>query len=181
LVALQLVERTTRDLDAFIAAQPGRDPGTVEPLLDALLRAVDRRGWTAEVIRRHATFCRVIIAMGGDQVEVDLAVDVPPLRDLEHVDGLPVLSALDLAARKILAILDRSEARDYSDLWALTALLGRSACIHAAQQLDGGVTAPMVATALGRLDRLDDVEFPPGAGDLASLRAGFAAWQAELR
>jgi hypothetical protein len=35
-------------------------------------------------------------------------------------------SPLDLAARKVLAIVDRIEARDYTDLHALAALVGQS-------------------------------------------------------
>ena len=37
---------------------------------------------------------------------------------LQQVDGFPALTAEDLAVRKILAILDRTEGRDYTDLWA---------------------------------------------------------------
>jgi len=53
LVALRLVDRPTRDLDAFVAARAGRDPGSVEPLLDAVVSAMEAAGWRVAVVRRH--------------------------------------------------------------------------------------------------------------------------------
>ena len=38
LVALQLVDRATRDLDVFIGARSGADPGSVETLASAPFR-----------------------------------------------------------------------------------------------------------------------------------------------
>jgi hypothetical protein len=35
---------------------------------------------------------------------------------IESLDGLPVLTPLDLAARKVLAVIYRLEGRDYTDL-----------------------------------------------------------------
>ncbi|MFN0029037.1 MAG: hypothetical protein ACKV2O_17905 [Acidimicrobiales bacterium] len=45
----------------------------------------------------------MVASRDGLTVEIDLAVDSPPLHPFEFVDGLPVLAPLDLAARKILA------------------------------------------------------------------------------
>jgi hypothetical protein len=56
LVVQQIVDRDTRDLDAFIAATPGPAPGTVDLLADAFTQAAPRAGWTLQTIRRHPTF-----------------------------------------------------------------------------------------------------------------------------
>ena len=46
LVVRQIVDRDTRDLDAFVAATPGPTPGTVDLLADAFTEAAQRAGWT---------------------------------------------------------------------------------------------------------------------------------------
>ena len=79
LVVQQIVDRDTRDLDAFIAATPGPTPGTVDLLADAFTEAAQRAGWTLQTIRRHPTFCRFILDRDNDTVELDLAVDSPLL------------------------------------------------------------------------------------------------------
>jgi hypothetical protein len=58
-----------------------------------------------------------------------LKMDGRGLRSIEAVtpqaDGIPSLAAEDRAARKILAILDRTERRGFTDLWPLWALSTR--------------------------------------------------------
>ena len=180
LVALQVVDRATRDLDAFIGARPGADPGSVEPLAHAPTETLDKAGYTVEVARRHPTFCRMVASLSGLTVEIDLAVDSPPLHPLSFVDGLPVLAPLDLAARKILAILDRAEARDFSDLWALSRALGREVCVDTARQLDAGVTEAAIAGGLVNIERLTDEEFPVPITAVTTIRKWYAGWRDEL-
>ena len=115
LVVQQIVDRDTRDLDAFIAAEPGPAPGTVDGLADAFTETAERAGWSIQTIRRHPTFCRFILQRDDDTVELDLAIDSPRLEPPTAIDGVPVLTPLDLATRKVLAIVDRLEARDYTD------------------------------------------------------------------
>ncbi|MEZ5236142.1 MAG: nucleotidyl transferase AbiEii/AbiGii toxin family protein [Acidimicrobiales bacterium] len=180
LVALRLVERTTRDLDAFLAARAGRDPGSVEPLMEAAAVALVRAGWDLVVVRRHATFCRFVVTRDEYSVEIDLAIDSPPLQAVEVVDGIPVLSSLDLAGRKILATLDRAEARDFTDLWSLSRALGRTACVDAARQLDGAVEAAAVRSAFANIERLADAEFPVASDEVEVVRSWFKDWRDEL-
>jgi len=116
LVALGIVDRLTRDLDAFIAAEPRNPPGDVRPLARSFTAALTTEGWTVEFVRDHVTFARLLTTLDDETIEVDLAVDSPPLFPLQQVDGIPTLRAEDIAARKILAILDRSEGRDFTDL-----------------------------------------------------------------
>lgn len=181
LVALGVVDRLTRDLDAFIAAQPGNPPGDVRALATSFCAALTAQGWTVHLVRDHVTFARLLATLDGQTIEVDLAVDSPPLFPLQEVDGIPALTAEDLAARKILAILDRTEGRDFTDLWALSTRFGRAACIAWAQQLDSGVSEHDIADAFTRLERLGNDELPCAPAERAAVRAWFTAWTTHLR
>lgn len=179
LLAAGVIDRPTRDVDAFVAAHPGAPPGDVGPLVAELTVALEGEGWTVEVARSHQTFARLVARKGPITVDVDLAVDSPPLFPVVEIDGLPVLAAQDLAARKVLAILDRAEGRDFSDLLALADLFSRSDCVAWAQQLDAGVSPVAVADAFDQLRRLRDREIP--SDDPERIRHDFANWAAELR
>lgn len=180
LVALGIVDRTTRDLDAFVAAGAGDRPGDVGPLVAAFEEALIVSGWSVEVRRRHDTFTRLVAMFDGEMIEVDLAVDSPPLFAVESIEGIPILAPQDLAARKVLAVLDRGEGRDFTDLWALARRFTRSSCIAWATQLDAGVTDEQVAHAFAQLARLDDEELPCRPEDRAAVREWFRQWGADL-
>jgi hypothetical protein len=174
------VDRLTRDVDAFIAAEPGNPPGDVRPLAASFTAALAAEGWTVVLVRDHVTFARLLATLDRETIEVDLAVDSPPLFPLQRVDDIPALTAEDLAARKILAILDRTEGRDFTDLWALSTRLGRPECIAWAQQLDSGVSEHDIADAFDRLKRLGDDELPCDEAQRAPVRRWFAEWTQEL-
>lgn len=179
LLASGVIDRTTRDVDAFVAAQPGPVPGDVHALVNELVPALEHAGWTVDTVRLHDTFARLAATKGDSTVDVDLAVDSPPLFPVVQVDGLPVLAPQDLAARKVLAILDRAEGRDFSDLLALAERFTRQDCIGWALELDAGLTPTAVADAFDKLDRLGDHEIP--TDDRAAVRSVFADWSVELR
>ena len=180
LILRRVVERSTQDLDAFIGARPGPDPGTVDRLADAFSETAQRRGWTTKVARRHPTFCRFLLGRDGATVELDLAVDSPSLEPPQEIEGIPVLGALDLAARKVLAIVDRVEARDYTDLHALALLVGRRACVEAALSMDAGLRASHVAEAFERIGRLADERYPAATAEPSSTRRYFLGWASEI-
>jgi len=172
------IERPTRDIDAFIAAQPGIDHGNVQPLAEELAAALASNGWTTHIVRSHVTFARLEATRQGTIVEIDLAVDSPLLFPIRMIDGLPALASQDLAARKILAILDRAEGRDFTDLHTLSQQYQRDEIIAWAQQLDAGLTTSAIAHSFAHLDRLDDNELPTGEPDV--VREVFADWTLEL-
>ena len=180
LLALGAIDRPTRDIDAFVAAKPESPPGNVGPLVAALRGRLLDDGWDVTVDRELITFARLIATRSGDAVEIDLAVDSPPLFPLEVVDGLPVLSGPDLVARKVLAILDRAEGRDFTDLHALAERYSRAECIRWAQELDAGVGATDIASAFTKLTRLGDADLPCSAQAVPSLRAWFEEWSTGL-
>lgn len=179
LLALGVIDRPTRDIDAFIGAKPGSNPGDVRPLADELTRTLTRQGWAVTMCRVHETFTRMAAERNQETVEIDLAVDSPPLFPVQMVNGLPVLALEDLAGRKILAIMDRAEGRDYTDLHALAAHFGRRSCIEWARQLDAGLTVSAIANAFAKIDRLADDELPTHQEE--SVRALFSEWGRELR
>jgi hypothetical protein len=94
---------------------------------------------------------------------------------------LPVLTSLDLGGRKVLAIVDRLEARDYTDLHALAALLGRQTCIEVALSLDAGLRTSDIADAFQRVTVLLDHRFPAGSQDPTLMKRYFSEWAGELR
>ncbi len=179
LLALGVIRRPTRDVDAFVGAEPGAHPGDVRPLAHALEEALTALGWTVAVVRSHETFTRMVAEGDDGPTGIDLAVDMPTLFPTEVVDGLPVLSSRDLVGRKVLATVDRAEGRDFTDLAALVARFDRESCIGWARQLDPGLTRTAIADAFGKLGRLVDSELPVASPD--DVRDLFAEWGGELR
>ena len=180
LLALGAIDRPTRDIDAFVGATGDTPPGDVGPLLAALRIRLDDEGWTVTVDREHTTFARLVAVQAHHSVEIDLAVDSQPLFPIEIALDLPVLAGQDLAARKVLAILDRAEARDFTDLRTLAERYSPAECIRWASELDDGVRAPDIAHAFEKLDRLDDAELPCDPGAVANLRAWYQRWSLDL-
>ncbi|MCP3935188.1 MAG: nucleotidyl transferase AbiEii/AbiGii toxin family protein [Actinomycetia bacterium] len=178
LLAHETIDRPTRDLDAFVQARPIQPPGDVGPLTTALTQALEHRGWTVTPIRTHQTFTRVTATRDDEAVEIDFAVDSPRLFPTRDIDGIPMLDQRDLAARKILAILDRAEGRDFTDLEALQHSYDREDIIDWARQLDIGIAREAIADAFRQLDRLNDAELPTDTP--ARTRQLFADWRAKL-
>lgn len=180
LVALGVVDRATRDLDAFVPARSGEQPGDVGSLVDAFESALLAEGWSVDVRRRHDTFARVVVGFAGQLIEVDLAVDSRPLFPVRWVDGIPTLAPEDLAARKVLAVSDRAEGRDFTDLWTLSERFGGESCIAWATELDAGVNSEHLVRAFGQLDRLLDEELPCAPADRPTVRSWFRRWAEHL-
>ncbi len=180
LLALGTIDRATRDIDAFVAAKAETPPGNVGELAAALRDRLLAEGWAVEIDRRLVTFARFVVTRDAEAVEIDLAVDSPALFPLEVVDGLPVLSGPDLAARKVLAVLDRAEGRDFTDLKALAEQFSKDECIRWARELDTGVRPSDVAAAMTKLDRLHDADLPCPPALAPGLRSWFERWSAEL-
>lgn len=110
LVAQHLTTRPTHDLDFFT-----RVGGTGVPAArDALEVAAHDRGWTIERVRDEATFCRLIVR-GEEALLVDLALDSPPEHPVTASPIGPTFAPEELAGRKVVALFDRAEARDFAD------------------------------------------------------------------
>lgn len=173
LVASGLTERPTQDIDLF-----GSDVATgISAAANALEVACTDRGWTTERIRDTATFRRLIVRSPGDELLVDLAVDSPPL-------GAPTITAVgptypprELAARKLLALFDRAEARDFVDVHKLSERFDLDDLLNLAGELDEGFTPALLAEMLASHERFTDDDL----ADLGAAPARLRAWVEECR
>lgn len=176
LVASGLTERPTQDVDLF-----GSDVATgIAAAADALEAACADRGWTTERIRDTATFRRLVVRSPGDELLVDLAVDSPPL-------GAPTITAVgptyppqELAARKLLALFDRAEARDFVDVHTLSQRFDLEELLGLAGDLDEGFTPALLAQMLASHRRFTDDELVALGGDPSRLRAWIDEWRVQL-
>ena len=175
LVASGLTTRPTQDIDLFTHAPAS----SVTRARDALVTAVAEQGWTAITVRDTATFCRLIVS-GAQELIVDLAVDSPPASTPTMTVLGPTLAPLELAARKLLALFGRAEARDFADVFVLVQRFGKRALLDQAAEIDTGLDESVLGEMLVTIHRFDDDELPVDAADIAAIRAFFATWAAEL-
>ncbi len=111
---------------------------------------------------------------------VDLAVDSQPTRPSTITVAGPAIAAEELAARKLLALFDRAEARDFVDVYALVSRYDKAALMAEARDLDAGMEDAYLAQSLRAIRRLRDDEFPPGHAPVAEIRAFVQDWANEL-
>jgi hypothetical protein len=114
LAAQHLTARPTRDLDFFT----GPDRGNIPKASAAFEIAVRDHGWSIRRVRDSPTFCRMVIS-GPQDVLVDLALDAPPTHAAVPSVAGPTFALEGLAGRKVIALFDRAEARDFTDVYAL--------------------------------------------------------------
>lgn len=175
LAAQHLTTRPTQDLDLFTRA--GR--GTVRAASDAFESAAAGRGWSVRRIRDSATFCRLVVT-GDEDLLVDLALDSPPnLPSAASIAG-PTFGLEELAGRKLLALFDRAEARDFADVYTLAQRYSIDLLLERAAQIDAGFDLTILATMLGSLARFDDIDIPVASDVVAELRQFFHDWQQQL-
>lgn len=175
LVASELTTRPTQDLDLFTHAPAD----TVAAGRDALVAAVAARGWTTTTIRDNPTFCRLVIHGPADLL-IDLAVDSPPASPPTMTVLGPTLAPLELAARKLLALFGRAEARDFADVFVLAQRFGKGALLAQAAQIDPGFDERVFSQMLTTLDRFADDALPTDPAQVPAVRSFFANWAAEL-
>lgn len=174
--AQHLTFRATHDLDFFTS--PGR--GDVEAARDALEDLAASRNWTVRRIRATATFCRLVVT-GTEDLLIDLAVDAPPSRPATASIAGPTFDPDELAGRKMLALFDRADARDFADVFALVDRYDKPALLSLEADSDTGFDPDVFAQALTTLTRFKDVDLPVPADQIDRLRTLFATWASELR
>lgn len=175
MLAQGLSNRPTRDLDFFTAPESG----DVALALVALETACEARGWSTRRVSLSQTFARVVVTGPHETVDVDLAVDGASERPPTVSVVGPTLDPEDLAARKLLALFARAEARDFADVHRLAAVYGAERLLELAAELDAGFDRRVLADMLGSIGRYVDHEIP--ADDPAAVRAFALTWAARLR
>lgn len=181
LIAQGLIQRETDDLDFFA----DRGSGNVSVACDALLAAIDQRGWRGSVIRTGPEFRRLDISRVGnnasiEQVLIDLAIDSPPTKPPMVTFAGPTLAAQDLAVRKTLALFSRAEPRDFADLHELHQHFDRNELLEDAAIADPGFDLAVFAQMLRSHRRLRDDDFPPVGDPIEELRNYFDDWAENL-
>jgi hypothetical protein len=174
LAAQRMITRPTRDLDFFTTV--GAD---VPRAREALEHAAAARGWTVEHIHEAATFARLTVH-GPEDVLVDLAMDAAARRPAILSVAGPTYSAEELAGRKVLALFDRAEPRDFADVYTLAQRYLKHELLTFASDIDAGFNHAVFADMLGTLRRLRDIDLPVATDTITELRTFFTAWQQEL-
>jgi hypothetical protein len=178
LAAQRLTTRPTQDLDLFTS--PGR--GDVRVRLAGLEAVAATRGWRIEIVRAGETFTRLVVRRAPDAVLVDLAVDATPERPPTVTLAGPALDPQELAGRKLIALFDRAEARDFADVYVLAARYGTDRLLELASAVDTGFDRGVLATMLDSLARFADDEIPVEADvDVRVVREFFRHWSAQLQ
>jgi len=175
LAAQHLITRPTEDLDFFTG--PGR--GDVPTARDAFEAAAITRGWSVRRLRDTATFCRLLVS-GPDNLLVDLALDsLPTLPSTGSVAG-PTFGLEELAGRKVIALFDRAEARDFADVYVLAQRYDKTLLLARAAEVDAGFELTVFVDMLRTVSRFADEVLPVSADEVEALREFFAEWATEL-
>ena len=176
LLAWDLIDRPTEDLDLFTAA-----PTTsVTAAKDAFVHALHRSGYTVAVVNDGPTFCRMIVGHAGEETLVDLAIDSPPVsRPTVTVLG-PTLAPRELAGRKLLALFGRAEARDFADVYLLAQRFGKDTLLDQATAIDAGFDSRVLAQMIRTIGRFEENEIPLPSAARHAARAFYSDWSAEL-
>jgi hypothetical protein len=130
-------------------------------------------------IRDTPSFCRLVVH-GPEDLLIDLGVDSPPGQLAQASFIGPTFGLEELAGRKLLALFDRAEARDFADFYILAARFGQALLLNQAAALDSGFDHRYLAQMLKSLARFSDADLPLPASEVPGLRKFFTDWQAEL-
>lgn len=149
------------------------------PLATSSSRQVAERGWQSTRVQDSGSFVRLRIA-GDDEVIVDLAIDTPAGRPPVISIVGPTFDPEELAGRKLIALFDRAEARDFVDVYVLAQRFGREVLLQRAAEVDLGFDHAVLATMLRSLDRFNDDELPVEPADVDAVRSYFRDWASEM-
>jgi hypothetical protein len=175
LVAQHLTRRPTQDLDFFTRV----GGSTVSAARDGFETAAAARGWTVRRVRDEDTFCRLVVS-GPEDLIVDLALDAPPDAPPRASVIGPTFAPEELAGRKLLALFDRAEARDFADVYVLAQRYDKELLLARAAAVDAGFDPAILASMLRTLSRFTDDDIPVPAEELPALRNFFTTWATEL-
>lgn len=131
-------------------------------------------------MRDSPTFRRLVVSGVDDELLVDLAVDSPPLGTLTITTVGPTYPLDELAARKLLALFGRAEARDFVDVHVLSERFDLDQLLEIAARLDAGFTPTVLRDMLAAHRRFTDDDLAELGGDPPRIRAFADGWRAQL-
>lgn len=176
LLAQELTDRPTHDLDLFTALPFGHVAAARNEFEDTAAA----RGWKVQRVRDSETFCRLLVSGEGEDLLIDLALDAPPGRPARTSIVGPTFDPEELAGRKVIALFDRAEARDFVDVYLLAQRFPKDVLLARAAEIDPGFDRKIFADMLASLSRFSGEDLPLSGARLAPLRTFFAAWRTEL-
>jgi hypothetical protein len=97
-------------------------------------------------------------------------VNVSPLASPTVTAYGPTCAPVELAARKLLALFSRAEARDFVDVHVLTRHFDLDELVTMATDLDAGFTTNVLADMLGSHERFADDEIGSLGGEPQVVR-----------
>jgi len=175
LLATGLTSRPTQDLDFF--GEMGQV--NISEARAQFLRAATNRHWKCKVVQSDDSFVRMHVR-GTEEVLVDIAIDVAA-RYPSQISVLgPTFNHEELAGRKMLALFDRAEARDFADVFALAKHFSKELILLRASELEVSLETEVLAAMMRSLSRFSDDELPIDQSSTDELRNFFAVWANEL-
>ncbi|NBY12194.1 MAG: hypothetical protein EBQ75_04475 [Actinobacteria bacterium] len=121
LLATGLTTRPTNDLDFFGSSQLA----PLREVVDGFIAHSERRGWSVTEIQFSDSFARLVVT-DDESLVVDIAIDSPAIAPVHLSTAGPTFALDELAGRKLLALFDRAEARDFADIYALQTKFDKS-------------------------------------------------------
>ena len=175
LLATGLTSRPTQDLDFF--GEMGQV--NISEAREQFLRAATNRHWKCKVVQSDELFVRMHVK-GTEEVLVDIAIDVAA-RFPSQISVLgPTFNHEELAGRKMLALFDRAEARDFADVFALAKHFSKELLLLRASELEVSLETEVLAAMMRSISRFSDDELPIDQSSTDELRNFFAVWANEL-
>ena len=175
LLASGLTSRPTQDLDFF--GEKGRV--NVGEMSEQFLKAVEVRGWECDVLQSDAFFVRLQVK-GTGEVLVDIAIDVAAQYPSQFSILGPTFNHEELAGRKLLALFDRAEARDFADVFVLAQRFSKELLIVRASEIEISLEFDVLAQMMRSIVRFSDSDLPIDESLLKDLRIFFEEWANEL-
>ena len=175
LLASGLTSRPTQDLDFF--GEKGRV--NVGEMSEQFLKEVEVRGWQCDVIQSDVFFVRLQVK-GTDEVLVDIAVDVAAQYPSQFSILGPTFNHEELAGRKLLALFDRAEARDFADVFVLAQRFSKELLIVRASEIEISLKIDVLGQMMRSIVRFSDRDLPIDESLAKDLRFFFEEWANEL-
>lgn len=172
MLAHGLITRPITDLDFFTAA------AGVQQAARAFGRLAQERGWTLALKRESQTYAHLGVYI-PEPVEMDLAVDAAAIRPPTLTIAGPCYDQRELAGHKVLALFDRAEVRDLTDVYDLAQGFGSIVLLAEAHAIDDGFDQHVLAHMIrARLSQVTDAELP--TNEPQKLRDFYSQWGTEL-
>ena len=175
LLASGLTTRPTRDLDFFGAPSVA----DVARVCEQFESAIINKGWCSARLQFSNSFVRLHV-VGPEELIVEFAID-------SEARWSPVLSIVgptfdpqELAGRKLVALFNRAEARDFADVYVLAQRFDTPSLLAWAQEIDPGFDRAVLRDMFSTLERFTDEEIPIDPSLVSRMRAFFDSWSRDL-